>query len=174
LRNVKRRAMLATDYQRRRAMPRIRQPDPSPYIPGIRQKRPPPPAELDEREAKLWTAITRSLPADWFVASWPLLVELVRHIRIADDLMRDVARARAVIDELRKTSEPSSKLLLEASKQYRALLRLHALQTQRIGTLSTRLRLTPQSRFARSTAHVRAAEDAGVELWDDWEADRPQ
>jgi hypothetical protein len=88
-------------------MPRTRSSELSPYIPGTPARRPPPPPELDAREKRIWTAITRSLPPDWFTASWPVLVELVRHIRLSDDLMTDVARARAVIDELRKTSEPS-------------------------------------------------------------------
>jgi hypothetical protein len=153
-------------------MPRIRQPtlSLSPFIPGRRQKRPAPPPELDEREVKIWTQITASLPADWFGASWPVLVELVRHIRLSDDLMTDVAQARAVIDELRKTSEPSSKLLLEASKRYRVLLRLHATQSQRVGTLATQLRLTPQSRYQASSARTAAAQEASSypEPWSDW------
>jgi hypothetical protein len=159
----------ALDYQER-AMPRIRQSDAGPIIPGTKQKRPAPPPEFDEREAKTWTKITRSLPPDWFAGSQPLLTELCRHIRLSDDLIADAARARSVVDELRKTQAPTSKLLLDAAKQYRTLLRLHALQSQQIGVLSTRLRLTPQSRYDKSVAAVAAkAADEGPFPWDDYQ-----
>jgi hypothetical protein len=151
-------------------MPRIRQPDAGPTIPGTPARRPPPPPELDEREAVIWRKITARLPPNWFVASASLLVELCRHTRLSDDLMGDIARARAAIDELRKTQKPTSKLLLDAMKEYRVLLRLHALQSQRIGALATRLRLTPQSRYEKSVAATAAkAVDAGPFPWDDWQ-----
>jgi hypothetical protein len=156
-------------------MPRTRQNDAGPIIPGRKRKRPAPPPELTARERKIWTEITARLPADWFVASWPLLVELCRHSRLADELMDDIARARVALDALQKTQEPRSKLLRDAAREYRSLLRMHGLQSQRIGALSTTLRLTPQSRYARSTAHVKATEtDAEVPLWQDWGIDRPQ
>jgi hypothetical protein len=156
-----------------RAMPRIR--DVSPFIPGT-SKRPPPPPELDAREAKIWRQITGRLPADWFTAaSGPMFKELCRHVRLADDLSEDIALARAAIDELRKTPEPPAKLLTAATRELRTLLRMHGLQSQRIGTLSTQLRLTPQSRYQPSTAEVKAAETpAGVPPWLDWGNDRPQ
>src|SRR2546421_267826 len=71
----------------------------SPFIPGSKQKRPAPPPELNVREAKIWTKITRRLPADWFTASAPLLKELCRHSRLADNLSEDIARAQTAIDE---------------------------------------------------------------------------
>jgi hypothetical protein len=175
LRDIKRRAMLALNDQER-AMPRIRQPDTlSPFIPGTPARRPPPPAQLDVREKRTWTQITKSLPPDWFLASWPVLMELCRHIRLSEDLRRDIACARTAIDEFRRMPEPPLKLLLEASKQYRAWLRLHAQQTQRIGALATKLRLTPQSRYEKSVAATAARmTDEEIPPWRDWENDGPE
>ena len=50
------------------------------------------------------------------------------------------------------------------------LLRSHGYQTERIGNLSTKLRLTKQSRYDASSAY-RAAKDAGSAMkkpWLDW------
>jgi hypothetical protein len=140
----------------------------SPFIPGKRRS---PPAELDAREAKIWRRVTERLPSDWFAAgSGVMLQELCRHIRHADDLAADLALARAEIEQVKAEPkrDPRRKLLLEALKEYRALLRAHALQTQQIGTLSTRLRLTPQSRYAPSTAKAKAATSAYPAPWTDW------
>jgi hypothetical protein len=129
-------------------MPRKNQYAAGPVIPGI-TKRPAPPAQLDNREAKIWREITARLPAEWFTAeSQPMLKELCRHIRIADDLSADLKLARAAIDELRKTPEPPAESLAEATQEYRAVLRAHGYQSERIGNLATKLRLTPQARYA--------------------------
>jgi uncharacterized damage-inducible protein DinB len=105
------------------------------------------------RERRIWSAITARLPADWITAeAQPMLKELVRHIRIADELWVDLAQARAAIDELRKAPEPDAESLAEATQEYRAVLRAHGYQSEQIGNLATKLRLTPQARYAPSTA----------------------
>ena len=144
-----------------------------PIIPG-NERRPSPPAQLDTRERRIWSAITARLPADWITAeSQPMLTELCRHIRIADDLAVDRALARAAIDEIRKMPEPDAKSLAEATREYRAVLRAHGYQTERIGNLSTKLRLTPQARYAPSTAKREAGKVIeGPEPWNDWGNDR--
>jgi hypothetical protein len=140
-----------------------------PLIPGT-ERRPSPPAQLDTRERRIWSAITARLPADWITAeAQPMLKELVRHIRIADDLWVDLAQARAAIDELRKAPEPDAESVAEATREYRAVLRAHGYQTERIGNLATKLRLTPQARYAPSTASREAAKTIdGLAPWDDW------
>jgi hypothetical protein len=70
----------------------------------------------------------RFLPRDWFGGSLPVLVQLVRHIKLSNDMAGDVARARAAIDEIQKMPEPPLKLLLAAMKEYRVLARCHAQQ----------------------------------------------
>jgi hypothetical protein len=154
-------------------MPRKSQYASGPFIPG-NERRPSPPAHLDTRERRIWSAITARLPADWVTAeSEPMLKELCRHIRIADDLWVDLAQARTAIDEARKMPEPAAELLAEATQEYRAVLRAHGYQTERIGNLSTKLRLTPQARYAPSTAKREAAKTIeGIAPWDDWGNDR--
>jgi hypothetical protein len=140
-----------------------------PVVPGS-ERRPSPPAQLDARERKIWTDITRRLPSDWITAeSQPMLKELCRHLRSADDLSVDLALARAAIDEIRKMPEPDAEALAEATREYRAVLRAHGYQTERIGNLSTKLRLTPQARYAPSSAQREAAKVIeGPEPWLDW------
>jgi hypothetical protein len=154
-------------------MPRRNQYTSSPIIPG-NERRPSPPAQLDARERTIWTKITARLPANWITAeAQPMLKELVRHLCIADDLAADLALARAAIDEIRKMPEPSSEALAEATQEYRAVLRAHGYQTERIGNLSTKLRLTPQARYAPSSAQREAAKVIeGPEPWLDWGNDR--
>jgi hypothetical protein len=128
-------------------MPRQNQYAACPIIPG-NERRPSPPAQLDTRERRIWSAITARLPADWVTAeSAPMLKELCRHIRSADDLWVDLAQARAAIDAIRKTPAPSAESLAAATQEYRAVLRAHGYQTERIGNSSTKLRLTPQARY---------------------------
>jgi hypothetical protein len=139
-----------------------------PIIPGITKRPAVPPSELDTREAAIWRRVTRKLPQDWVTSGALLFTELCRHTRLSEDLMNDIRQARARIDELRAVEQPTSKLLLDATKDFRALLRLHALESQQIGVLSTRLRLTPQSRFQPTTARAKAAEEGLPEPWNDW------
>jgi hypothetical protein len=139
-------------------------------IPGSERRRPSPPAQLDARERAIWTKITARLPADWITAeAQPMLKELVRHIQSADDLAADLALARAAIDAIRKTPEPDAEALAAATQEYRAVLRAHGYQTERIGNLATKLRLTPQARYAPSSAKREAGKVIdGPEPWNDW------
>jgi hypothetical protein len=144
-----------------------------PIIPG-NERRPSPPAQLDTHERRIWSAITASVPAEWFTAeSLPMLKELCRHIRNADDLTADRAVARAAVDEIRKQPQPDSEELAAATQEYRAILRAHGYQSERIGNLATKLRLTPQARYAPSTAKREAGKVIeGPEPWLDWGNDR--
>jgi hypothetical protein len=160
------------ERERRNGMPRRNQYSASPIIPGS-ERRPPPPAELEARERAIWTKIIARLPAIWITAeAQPMLTELCRHIRIADDLSVDLTEARAAINAIRKSPEPDSEALAMATQEYLALLRAHGFQSERIGNLSTKLRLTPQARYAPSTAN-RATSRTLERPWEDWGEDRP-
>jgi hypothetical protein len=98
-----------------------------------------------------------------------MLKELCRHLRYADDLSVDLELARAAIDEIRKLPARDPEALAAATAEYRALLRAHGYQSERIGNLATKLRLSPQSRYAPSTAQRQAAKTIeGLEPWNDW------
>jgi hypothetical protein len=127
---------------------------PGPIIPG---KRLPPPADLSPEEQGHWIEITRALPFDWFgPENTPLLRELSRHIGFADFLAGQITALRAKLAELDDPKE-----LRQADAALARTLRLHGRQSEHIGTISTRLRLTQRSRYARADAAYSASKDAG-------------
>ena len=48
---------------------------------------------------------------------------------------------------------------------FRAILKSYGDQTERIGNIATKLRLTAQSRYFPDKARLKAV---GVQLWNDW------
>ena len=148
--------------------------------PTIPSKPPPPPEDLEPDQQLEWEAITARLPADWFTGeNIPMLRELCRHISYARELARQVAKLRAEIQAVMEGSAgdtagsvgvaESRKIQAELCDELCRLLRSHGYQTERIGNLSTKLRLTKQSRYDASSAY-RAAKDAGSvkKPWLDW------
>lgn len=139
---------------------------------------PDPPPELEEPEAAIWRSITAKLPGDWFAPETvPMLKELCRHVRHADDLAIDLAACRAGIAAVRddKTLTLPERLAAigEASKTMERLLRAHGYQSERIGNLGTKLRLTNQAKVPASAAARKARDEtkpAGARPWEDWGA----
>jgi hypothetical protein len=147
-------------------------------VPGTRL---PPPPELNEAESVTWRTIVERLPADWFTAeNTPLLKELCRHIGHADALSVDIANVRAELAELASPrEEPEEELLRRkavraATADYHALLRLHAFQTERIGNLATKMRLSQQTRLAPTVSRAKAdSAPAGLKPWQGWDDPPP-
>lgn len=149
--------------------------------PTIPDTRPSPPEELEPEQRAEWEAITARLPVDWFTGeNIPMLKELCRHITYARELARQVAKLRADIQAVTEGSTADTagsmgvaerrKIQAELRDELCRLLRSHGYQTERIGNLSTKLRLTKQSRYDASSAY-RAAKDAGSTMkkpWLDW------
>jgi hypothetical protein len=150
----------------------------APLIPGTR---PPPPEELEPEEQDEWEAIVERLPANWFTGeNIPMLRELCRHICYARELARQVVKVRveiqAVMEGLAADTAGSigvaerRKIQAALRDELCTLLRSHGYQTERMGNLSTKLRLTKQSRYDASSAS-RAAKNAGPAMkkpWLDW------
>jgi hypothetical protein len=130
-------------------------------IPGQRE---PPPADLDPMERESWRAITEALPYDWFrPEALPMLKELCRHVHYSDMLAGMINEALES-DAAEDTADGGGRLA-----ELVALLRAHGYQTERIANLSTKLRLTNQSRFSSARAadqHRRRT--GGKRPWDDW------
>jgi hypothetical protein len=117
---------------------------------------PPPPDDLTAEEVVEWRAIVGALPTDWFNSgSLPVLRELVRHIVLS----RQVAR------ELR-TFDGGSLKDPAVFRQFRRLTAVHLQQSNRIASLSTKLRLTPQSRYDPAKAARHSAGFAVPKPWD--------
>ena len=150
----------------------------APMIPG---QSPPPPEELEPEQQLEWEAITARLPADWFSGeNIPMLRELCRHICYARELAGQIMKVRAEIQAFMEGSaaDTAESMGIAERRKIQAglrdelcrLLRSHGYQTERIGNLSTKLRLTKQSRYDASSAY-RAAKDAGSVMkkpWLDW------
>ena len=140
-------------------------PRPSSYdsIPSaVPTKPPPPPTDLEPEEQAEWLAITARLPADWFTGeNVPMLRELCRHICYSRELARQIAPL---------WKRPLDSVVVR--RELSTLLRAHGFQSERIGNLSTKLRLTQQSRAMRSADKAGvAAKNAGSgrpKPWEDW------
>jgi hypothetical protein len=133
----------------------------SPDGPILPTHREPPPADLTPSQQKIWRGIVADLDRDWFADTRHLLVELVAHIDFAAMLREGIEQVRAQLADL----VPGSKEERAMSKQLTSLLRAHGKQSSSIASLSTRLRLTPQSRqSARRADQVRHR--TGRRPWD--------
>jgi hypothetical protein len=109
--------------------------------------------DLQPEEQAHWIAIAAALPPDWFNGgSAPLLKQLCRHIHNADLLAKDIAQERRAL----AAGEPKARSALLRA------LRCHGFETDRIISLSTKLRLTKLSRYRRADAAYAAARDGSA------------
>jgi hypothetical protein len=105
-------------------------------------RRPEPPADMSPAEAREWNKIVSSMPADWFTTEmFPLLISLCRIICTLDEVTKEV----------KKTSP--------AAKEFAQLGKTQLMYIDAITKLSTKLRLTPQSRYTENSAK-RATKEA--------------
>jgi hypothetical protein len=144
----------------------------APMIPG---KRPSPPDDLTPEQQVEWEAIVARLPVDWFTGeNIPMLRELCRHICYARELAEEIAAVKAMLSEVIAGTAPEaekSNVMAARRKELCDLLRAHGYQSERIGNLSTKLRLTKLSRYEDARTAARAARDAGgtrPKPWEDW------
>ena len=135
-------------------------------VPGTKVPPPKPPPELNDIERDIWASIVAKLPSNWFTGECqPLLKELVRHIRIADRLTRDLAKVEEALDKLTRESPEFEAL----TRDYHALLRAHGYQSERVGNLATKLRISPQAKILAVSAERKARDmPKGIDPWLDW------
>ena len=121
-------------------------------------QRPKPPAELTEKQAKLWRAITADRPAEYFDdASLPLLAE---YVRCADEL-----------DKIAVTFENFNQDWLkdgDGLMRYRKMTSIRSDMQGRLATLATKLRLAQQSRYDKQKAGARPSSE--IKAPKPWEA----
>ncbi len=93
------------------------------------------PRGLSRRQRTLWRDITRAKPPDWWdAATLPLLAALVAHVETLEAV-------QGQIGALGELSDPRALARLEQ------LARLRDREAKALASLSTKLRLTPQSRY---------------------------
>jgi hypothetical protein len=141
----------------------------APMIPG---KRPSPPDDLTPEQQVEWEAIVARLPVDWFTGeNIPMLKELCRHITYARELAVEIAAVKVMLSEVTAwtaAEAEKSNVMAAGRKELCGLLRA---KSERIGNLSTKLRLTKLSRYEDARTAARAARDAGgtrPKPWEDW------
>jgi len=101
-------------------------------VPG---KRPDPPDNLSSEEAKVWNGVVGSMPPDWFTPEmWPLLSVLC-----SCTVQFDKIREALNVEEI-------------GSSQYKSLTRLQVTYATQVMRISTKLKLTAQSRHNSNKA----------------------
>jgi len=136
----------------------------SPDGPIIQSAREPPPDDLTPKQQAIWVEITKDLDRDWFADTRHLLAELVAHIDFAAMLREGIEDVRTQLARLPLGTKEER----ATSRQLTALLRAHGKQSAAVAHLSTKLRLTPQSRqSARRADQVRHR--TGRRPWEGWQ-----
>lgn len=149
-------------------MPRGRKTEASqqlgPIIPG---RRPEPPADLQPPEAAAeWRTIVARMPVDWFTEeTFGLLSELCAHYVYARWVREGIERVKAAC----AADGKDWALDAEWSAKVSRLFAEHRYQTQQIARLSTKLRLTTQSRYAPMKAEDERAKVAAMVPSKPWE-----
>jgi hypothetical protein len=129
-----------------------------PILPGERE---PPPEDLTPRQQEIWRGIVADLDRDWFGETKPMLKELCAHIDFAREIAGRIETVRQRLDGLPVGSKEEAAI----SRQLSGLLRQHGKQSASIANLSTKLRLTPQSRqSARGADQMRRR--TGTKPWE--------
>jgi hypothetical protein len=132
-----------------------------PIIPGAR---PVAPKDLTPKQREIWREYTADLDRDWFADTQHLLKELVCHVDYARMLAGAIEQVRTQLIGLPLGSKEERAM----SRQLASLMRQHGKQSSSIASLSTKLRLTPQSRqSARRADQVRNR--TGSRPWAGWE-----
>jgi hypothetical protein len=120
--------------------------------------RPPPPPDLNERQAAIWRDITQSEPSDFFAtgALKGLLADYCRH--------RDAAEQ---VSTIIGAFQPEWLKAKEGSKRYSDLLRMRELETRAAAAMATKLRLTNQARYTPQSAGTAGRNAApGLKPWE--------
>lgn len=112
-------------------------------VKGAFGQRPDPPADLTEDQARIWTEIVASEPANFFntAALRALLADYCRH-RAASEMISGVINTFKA--DWLKTAE--------GAKRYHDLLKMRDLESRGAITAATKLRLTNQSRYTPQAA----------------------
>ena len=104
------------------------------------EPRPVAPSELVDEEATEWEKIVARMPASWFTKEChPLLIQLCRHIIAARRLAQLIEQAAHGDEDFQV-------------EYYMRLLRAQTGQTAVIASVSTKLRITPQSSYDAKVA----------------------
>ena len=112
-----------------------------PTLPG---EIPAPPTELSEDEGREWTRFWEVSPANWYPReTWPLLIQLCRHIVNARWFGETMQEVRAGL------LDPTN---IDEIKHLEYITRLHDREGRAASAIMEKLRLTTQQRVNRNVA----------------------
>lgn len=115
--------------------------------------RPPPPRELSDRQRALWVQYTACKPVGWFTdETLPMLAALCSHVE-SFELIDKEFRGADLGDS-------------EKLKWFDQLAKLRVRESQAIACLSTKLRLTQQSRYTPQSAATASQRRPGSAPWE--------
>jgi hypothetical protein len=119
--------------------------------------RPPPPAELSERQAQIWRDVVETEAADLFgtAATRNLLVDYCRARQTAETYT-------AIIESF----DPEWLCSEEGLDRFRAVCRGRDVETRAAVTLAMKLRLTNQSRYVKHAADLTNRKASGQRPWE--------
>ena len=121
------------------------------------EPRPVAPSDLVDEEAAEWEKIVARMPSKWFTKeTWPLLVQLCRHIIAARRLAQLIHQAAHGDEDFQV-------------EYWMRLLRALTGQTAIITSVSTKLRITPQSSYDAKVAGT--AKSHSSDIVPPWEWD---
>jgi hypothetical protein len=145
-------------------------------VPEAIPQRPEPPDYLSVAQKTQWNLYVERMPVDWFTAEvQPLLVNLCRAVCLSDYFMARLTEVTTDLvgleTRLRQENPGISDKELRLSLEFRQgqlaeYTRLHLEQAKQVKSLSTALRLTPQSRYQPNTASARARDVPKRKPWE--------
>lgn len=112
----------------------------------------PPPPELNEFEAHVWTATVNTKPSDWFQAdTLPLLLSYCKHVSHSYTIDREIA-----------AFEPEWLRTDDGLKRYKVLTDMRERESRALTALARSMRLTQQAQSHPVTAGRQAEKSKGA------------
>ena len=123
-----------------------------PFIPG-QGGRPPPPAEFDAVEARIWRNVVGALPAFW--------IDLA-----GEQVLRSIAALGATQERREVHLRASREAGQDSGKDFDKLAAAHRVATKVFADLLCELRATPRSRFTARASAPAVADTPKLRPWE--------
>lgn len=116
----------------------------------------PPPPELSEFEAHVWTAVVNTKPADWFQAdTLPLLLSYCKHVSQSYAIDAEVA-----------AFEPGWLRTDDGLRRYKVLTDMRDRESRALVNLARSMRLSQQAQIRPETAATKASKAVSKRPWE--------
>ena len=124
-----------------------------PVVPG---RRPDPPADLTESEARYWRDAVATKPAEWWKADTQILLTAYCRASAQHD----------VISSVINSIKPRTLKTEKGWAKYERMKKLQSSTSSELAQLATKMRLTPQSRYTAQSAATADAKASRARPWD--------